>query len=110
MYFSLEIEDIELVGGGADVALFVPVGLKNTIELADHHVVADVKLAPLVEEGTIDVQLHDEGLLCAVVVSSFAFHDGIQLVDLIDDCDAIAAVSQLSWLHYPDIPHRTANR
>lgn len=68
VYFSLEVVDAELVGGCAYVALFEPVGLEDPIELADHHVVSDVKFSLLVEERAVDVELHDEGLLAAVVM------------------------------------------
>lgn len=63
MYLRLEIVDIELVGGGADVALLVPVSAGDSEEVGDHEVVADVEFAVVVEEGAVDVHLDDVGAL-----------------------------------------------
>lgn len=49
MYLGLKVADVELIGGGADVALFVPVCAGDSEEVGDHHVVADVELAVVVE-------------------------------------------------------------
>lgn len=105
----LEVEDIELVRSGPYISFFVPVGLENPIQLADHHVVPDVEFASLVKEGPIDVKLHDEGLLGAVLVLAFTLHDGVKLVYLVDDRYAVTAIGQLAWLHNPDVPHGTTD-
>ena len=109
MDFPFEVEDVELVGGSSDVAFLVPVGLEDSVELADHHIVADVELPLLEEEGPVDVELDDKGLLCAVLVLSLTLHDGVQLVGLVDDGDSVASIGQLSWLDDPNIPHRPSN-
>ena len=49
MYLWLKVVDVELIGGCADVALFVPVCACDSEEVGDHHVVADVKFAVVVE-------------------------------------------------------------
>ena len=64
VYFWLKIVDIELVGGGADVALLVPVCAGDSEEVGDHEVVPDVELAVVVEEGAVDVHLDYVGALC----------------------------------------------
>lgn len=63
VYLWLKIVDIELVGGGADVALFVPVCAGDSEEVGDHQVVADVELAVVVEQRAVDVHLDDVGTL-----------------------------------------------
>ena len=103
--FPFEVKDVELIGSGTNVALLVPEGLEDAVELADHHVVADVKLPPLVEEGPIDVELHDEGFISTVVVLPLALHDRVQLVHLVDHRDPVAAVGELARLDDPDVSH-----
>lgn len=61
VYFWVEGVDIEVVGRGADVALFVPVCPGDSEEIGHQHVVPDVELTLVVKQGTIDVELHDEG-------------------------------------------------
>ena len=48
MYFWFKVVDVELVGGGSDVALFVPVVSCDAVEVGDEHVVADIELAFLI--------------------------------------------------------------
>jgi hypothetical protein len=68
VYFPLEVMDIKLVRGSANVAFLEPVGLQNAVNLADHHVVPYVELPLLVKKGPIDVELHDEGFFAAVLM------------------------------------------
>lgn len=63
MYLWLKVVDVELIGGGADVALFVPVCAGDSEEVGDHHVVADVELAVVVEQRAVDVHLNYVGAL-----------------------------------------------
>lgn len=109
VYFPFEVEDVELVGGSADVALLVPIGLEHPVELAYHHVVPDVELALTVEEGPVDVELHNERFLCPVVVLPLALHYRVQLVYLVDHRNAVPSVSQLAWLHDPNVSHGPGN-
>jgi hypothetical protein len=55
MYFPIEVEDIELVGCGADIPFFVPVGLEDSVYLADQEVMPDIELSFFVEERAIYV-------------------------------------------------------
>jgi hypothetical protein len=65
---------------------------------------SDVKFPLFIEKGPIDVELHDEGLLAAIVVFLFCFHDAVQLIYFIDYGNTIASVCQFSRLHYPNVP------
>lgn len=103
----LEIVDVELVGGSADVAFLEPVRLEDAVDLADHHVVPDIELPLLIQEGTIDVKLHYEGLLAAILMHFLRLDDRIQFVYLIDHSDAVASVGELPWLDDPDVAHRS---
>jgi hypothetical protein len=114
--FRLEVADVELVGGGADVALLVPVGSRDSEEVGDEHVVSDVEFTVVVEHGSIDVHLYDVGafglLLVDAAVEGVAascgvslFQEGVQFVDLIDHGNSPALVAVLPWLDDPDIPH-----
>lgn len=109
MDFSLEVENIELIGSSSDVAFLVPVSFEDSVELADHHIVANIELSLLVKERSVDVELDNEGLFCTVLMLSLTFHDGIEFIRLIDDCDSIASISQFSWFHDPNIPHWSSN-
>lgn len=109
MDFPLEVEDIELVRSCSDIAFLIPVSLEDSVELADHHIVADVKFPLFVKERSVDVELDDEGLFCTVLMLSLALHDGIKFIRLINDCDSVASIGQFSWLYYPNIPHWSSN-
>lgn len=69
---------------------------------------ADVEFTLFVKKRPVDVELHDEGLLGAVLVPTLTLHDAVELVDFVDDRDAIASISELAWLNDPDVPHGTA--
>lgn len=58
MYFWLEGVDVELVGGSSDVSLLVPIGPGDSEEVGDHHVVADIEFAVVVEQRPINIHLH----------------------------------------------------
>lgn len=70
---------------------------------ADQHVVPDVELSPLVEQWLLYVFLNDVGFLTAVEVLLLLLEDSIQLVNLINHCDSLSSIRQLSWLHNPNI-------
>ena len=113
MYLWLKVADVELIGGGADVALFVPVCAGDSEEVGDHHVVADVELAVVVEQGAVDVHLHDVGALgllfaqggVAAARGLALLDQRVQLVDLVDYGDPSALVAVLPWLYDPDVAH-----
>ena len=98
-----DVVEVEVVGGGADVALAEPVGAHEAVQAGDQHVVADVELPPLVQQRVLDVLLDDVGLVVAVLVLLLLLEDVVQLVDLLNHHDAVAAVRQLPRLHDPDV-------
>ena len=115
VYFWFKVVDVELVGGGSDVALFVPVGSCDAVEVGDEHVVADVELSVVVEHGSVDVHLHDIGVLCLLFVWRLVvegglldllglLEDAVQLIDLVYDGYASTLVAVLPRLNYPNIP------
>jgi hypothetical protein len=97
VYFRFEVVDVEVVGRGADVALFVPIGPRHSVEVGDEQVVSDVEFAVIVEEGSVDVHLHDVGSLGSGLVLAFAgfvglFDDIVEFVDFVDDSDSSTLV------------------
>jgi hypothetical protein len=58
-------------GGGAYIAIPVPVDFENAVDGGGHHVVADVEFAAVVQEGAVDVGLDDVGHEVAVGVLDF---------------------------------------
>ena len=74
-----------------------------SVEGGDQDVVAYVELSLLIEEGALDVLLHDEGLLTAVLMPSSPFEYVLDLLEGEADDDAVAPVGQLPWLHNPDV-------
>ena len=74
---SLKIVNIELVGGSANVSFLKPVCFEDSINLADHHVVPDVELPPLIEERPINIELHYERLFTPIVMDFLRFDDRI---------------------------------
>lgn len=69
--------NIELVRSSPNVSFFKPVSFENTIDLAYHHVVSDVKLSLLIEERSIDVELHYESLFATIVMHFLGLDDRI---------------------------------
>ena len=101
----LEVVDVELVGGSADVPFLEPVRLEDPVDLADHHVVPDIELPLLIQEGPINIQLYYEGLLAPIIMHFLRFYDRVELVYLIDHSDAVASVGELPWFDDPDVAH-----
>lgn len=98
-----DVIEVEVVGGGADVALTEPVGSHDAVEASDEHVVPDVEFSAFVQQWILDVFLDDVGLVIAIVMFLLLLEDVIQLVNLIDHHDTVASVRQLPRLHNPDI-------
>lgn len=55
MDLSFEVVDIKLITGSAYVSLFEPIGLKDSVYLADHHVVSDIEFPLLIEERSVEI-------------------------------------------------------
>jgi len=66
--------------------------------------VTQVELPAVVEQRPVQIQLYDIGLASAVSVLLLPAQDLVELVDLVDDGDTVAAVTQLAGLDDPDIP------
>jgi hypothetical protein len=105
MNFSLKIFNIKLIPTGPDIPLLKPVPLHYAMDMRNRHIMSNIKFSFLIEQGPIDIQLHNEGLLRAVVVGALGFEDGIEFVDLVDDCDAVATVGVLARFNDPDVTH-----
>lgn len=76
MNFGLKYLYVELIGGGAHIAFFEPVGSCDSVEIGDEHVVPDIEFTIVVEERPIDVLLHDESAMlgfCFGFVGCFIF-------------------------------------
>jgi hypothetical protein len=60
---------------------------------ADHqHVAADVEFAFVVQEGTVDVLLDDEGLLDVVASGDLGLHPLLYLLEVTVDCYSVPSV------------------
>lgn len=102
-HFVADVVEVEVIGGSADVAFAEPVGSHDAVQPGDEHVVPDVELPALVEQRILNVLLHDVGFVIAVVVLLLLLEDVVELVDLVNHHNAVAAVRQLARLHYPDV-------
>ena len=109
MNFSFEVENIELVRSGPNVSFLVPIGLEDSVQLTNHHVMPYIEFPSFVEKRSIYVQLHYESFFSPVIMLALAFHYRIQLIHLIDNSYAVSSISQLSWLDYPNVAHWATN-
>jgi hypothetical protein len=75
------------------------------MDMGDCHVMSDVEFAFFVQQRTVNIQLDDESLLRAVIVSALRLEDRVEFVDLIDDSDTITAVGVFAWFYNPDVAH-----
>lgn len=73
------------------------------MQSADHHVVSDVELPSLVEQGFFDVFLDDISFLCSVEVLLLLLQDGIEFIEFVNDCYSLSSVGQLTWFHNPNV-------
>ena len=73
------------------------------MDMGDCHVVPDVEFAFFVQQRTVDIQLNDESLLRAVIVSTLRLEDRVQFVDLINDSNTVTPV--FAWFYNPDVAH-----
>ena len=92
-----------LVGCGAHVAVFVPIPFDESVYRGHHDVVAQVELSAVVQQGSLDVGLDDEGAVTAVWVFLSLFEDGFDLLESEAHLDAVAAIAVLSGLDNPGI-------
>ena len=74
MDFSLEAVDVKLVGSCSNVALLKPISFHHSIDLADHHIMPNVKFTFFVEKGAVYVELDDEGFFTSVIVFFLRFY------------------------------------
>ena len=74
MYLPLKVIDVEFVGTGSDVPFAEPVGSEDAMHLRNHDEVANVEFAVFVEEGPVNVKLHDKGTRASIFVSLVLFH------------------------------------
>lgn len=75
------------------------------MDMGDSHVVSDVEFALFVKQRAVDIQLDDESLLRAVIVSALRLEDRVQFVDLVDDSDTVTPVGVFAWLYNPNVAH-----
>lgn len=97
--------EAELGGGSSDVALGVPVGLKDAVEGGQKHIVADIELPPLVQQRLLHVLLQDEGPQGAIAVLLSGLQPQPDVLQSMADGYAVASVAVLPRLHDPNIPN-----
>lgn len=105
MDFSFKIMYVELVGSCTDIALFEPKSFEETVNLSDHKIVAYVEFSFFIKEGTVNVELDDEGFITTIFMFFLRFYDSIKFVDLVNDSNSVSSVSKFSWLYYPYVTH-----
>lgn len=66
---------------------------------------SDVKLSPIVEQRSVKIQLDYVGFGCSIIVLFFLSDYFVELIDLVDDSDAVATIRKLSWLNNPNVSH-----
>lgn len=65
----------------------------------------DVELPAIIQQWSVNVQLDDVCLLCAISMDVLTVQNGIDFVNFVNDCDAITPIRQLSRLNDPYVPH-----
>jgi len=65
---SIVVNQGILAGGGANVAVFVPVAFDVSVYTGYHHIVAEIEFAFVIEQGSLDVGLDYVGAVASVVV------------------------------------------
>lgn len=100
---GLGVVESVLGGGCADVSSFEPVSFESSVYNCPQHVVPNVEFPTVVQEGLLDVFLHNECLWGTVVVSSSSLQDTFYFLKGKANCDAISSIRKLSWFHDPNI-------
>ena len=90
----------EFLGGGANVALLVPVKEQSVADLDSQHETADVKLAPLVQHG-VDVFLQHPALLDSE--GRVGCHERHCFLGVLEHADAPSPVAELPRLQNPQL-------
>ena len=90
-----------LIGGGADVSVFVPVAFDDSVDGGHHDVVAEVEFPAVVEKRSLDVGLDYVGAIAAVWVLLALLKDCLDLLESEAHLYAVAAVAVLSWFYDP---------
>ena len=92
--------DIEVLARRPQVALVVEVAADATsVGVADRqgeH--SDIELAPMYQEGLLDVLLEDAGAMSTLpptilCVTTVLYQVGLDLIEVVEDTDAITAIS-----------------
>lgn len=63
----------------------------------------DVELSTLVQKGFLQIGLDNVCFVVSIVMLLFSFQDGLDLLQIHADCDAVASICELPWLDYPYI-------
>lgn len=105
MDLPLEVLDIKLIATRPYIPLLKPITLHYPMDMGYRHVMSDVEFAFFVEQRAVNIELDDESLLRAVIVSALRLEDGVEFVDLVDDSDTVTAVGVFAWLYNPDVAH-----
>lgn len=121
MYLRLEIVDIKLIGGRADISFCIPIRPCDPIQIRNKHVMPDIKFPVVVQHWPIDIHLHYIGILWIIsfplivadifTLFNFVFpcvfpnptNNIVELVDLVNDRDSPSLVWILSRFNYPYI-------
>ena len=72
-----------------------------TIDRGQHPITSDVKLSILVQMGSLDVLLHNEG--SQMIIMLVGCHDILDILEIRCHCNAISSVSVFTRLNNPDI-------
>lgn len=94
----VHVLQVVLFAASADVTFAVPVATKVSVVAGDEQIVPDVKL-PAVVEKRLDVFLDDQRTELGAT-RSLSIEQGHQSCCL-NDLDAVATISVLSWLDNP---------
>ena len=73
------------------------------MQARDEHIMSDIEFPIFVEQRFLDIFLNYVCFLRSIEMFLFFLEDIVQLIYLIDDCDALSAIGELSWFYYPYI-------
>lgn len=112
MYFWVESMNIEQIWWGAYISFFIPIGPSDAVKICYQHIVANIKFSLVIEQRTIQIQLHNKSfrvlslvILDAVLRLLTLLDYAVEFINLIDNCYPSPLIGILTWLHNPNISH-----
>jgi hypothetical protein len=99
----LQIFQSEDLTGSSYVAFFEPISFLDSILTRHKHITSDIEFSTIIQKGILNIQLYNIGFRISVLVDFLGLEDILNLLDVVDHCDSVPAVSHFSRLHYVNV-------